>query len=118
LVTPGENYQSLLTSIREVGARGSPVFAIAEEGDRIIEQVANDVLYVSDQQEKVYDRAGDSDPASPQLQQLAAEQQALQKTLNSLDTNEGNLETVPFYSQQIGKLMNQAAELWISQHKV
>lgn len=46
LVTPGENYQSLLTSIREVGARGSPVFAIAEEGDRNIEQVANDVLYV------------------------------------------------------------------------
>jgi hypothetical protein len=72
---------------------------------------ANDVLYVSDQQEKVYDRAEGSDPTSPQLQQLAAEQQALQKTLNSLDTKLKEIsKESPFYSQQIGKLMKQAAE--------
>jgi hypothetical protein len=72
---------------------------------------ANDVLYVSDQQEKVYDRAENSDPNSPQLQQLAAEQQALQKTMQSLD---GKLKDIskesPFFSQQIDKLMKQASE--------
>ena len=72
---------------------------------------ANDVLYVSDQQEKVYDRAENSDPTSPQLQQLAAEQQALQKTLHSLDTKLKDIsKESPFYSQQIDKLMKQAHE--------
>jgi hypothetical protein len=72
---------------------------------------ANDVLYVSDQQEKVYDRAEGSDPTSPQLQQLAAEQQALQKTLHSLDTKLKDISREsPFYSQKIDKLMKQAGE--------
>ncbi len=46
LATPDETYQSLLTSIKEVRARSSPVIAIAEEGDKNIEQVANEVIYV------------------------------------------------------------------------
>ena len=46
LATPDETYQSLLTSIKEVRARSSPVLAIAEEGDKNIEQVANEVIYV------------------------------------------------------------------------
>jgi glutamine---fructose-6-phosphate transaminase (isomerizing) len=46
LAPQDENYQSLLTTIKEVGARSSPVLAIAEEGDKNIEQVANDVIYV------------------------------------------------------------------------
>jgi glutamine---fructose-6-phosphate transaminase (isomerizing) len=46
LVPQDENYRSLLTSIKEVGARSSPVLAIAEEGDKNIDQVANDVIYV------------------------------------------------------------------------
>jgi hypothetical protein len=72
---------------------------------------ANDVLYVSDQQEKVYDRAQASDPTSPQLQQLAAEQQALQKTLHSLDAKLKEMsKKSPFFSQQIDKLMKQVAE--------
>ena len=45
IATPDETYQSLLTSIKEVRARSSPVFAIAEEGDKNIEQVANEVIY-------------------------------------------------------------------------
>jgi hypothetical protein len=72
---------------------------------------ANDVLYVSDQQEKLFDRAESSDPTSPQLQQLAAEQQALQKTLHSLDTKLKDIsKESPFFSQQIDKLMKQAGE--------
>jgi glucosamine--fructose-6-phosphate aminotransferase (isomerizing) len=45
IATPDETYQSLLTSIKEVRARSSPVIAIAEEGDKNIEQVANQVIY-------------------------------------------------------------------------
>jgi glucosamine--fructose-6-phosphate aminotransferase (isomerizing) len=45
IATPDETYQSLLTSIKEVRARSSPVIAIAEEGDKNIEQVANKVIY-------------------------------------------------------------------------
>jgi glucosamine--fructose-6-phosphate aminotransferase (isomerizing) len=46
IAIPDDTYQSLLTSIKEVRARNSPVLAIAEEGDKNIEQVANDVIYV------------------------------------------------------------------------
>ncbi len=45
IATPDETYQSLLTSIKEVRARSSPVIAIAEEGDKNIAQVANEVIY-------------------------------------------------------------------------
>ena len=76
-----------------------------------MKEAANDVLYVSDQQEKVFDRAESLDPTSPQLQQLAAEQQALQKTLHSLDAKLKDIsKQSPFYSQQIDKLMTQARE--------
>jgi Domain of unknown function (DUF4175) len=76
-----------------------------------MKEAANDVLYVSDQQEKVYDQAAGTDPASPQLQQLAAEQQALQKTLNSLDAKLKDIsKESPFYSRMIDKLMKQVRE--------
>lgn len=45
IATPDETYQSLLTSIKEVRARNSPVIAIAEEGDKNIEQMANEVIF-------------------------------------------------------------------------
>jgi hypothetical protein len=84
---------------------------MGEQSAEKMKGAANDVLYVSDQQEKVFDRAENSDPTSPQLQQLAAEQQALQKTLLSLDTKLKDIsKESPFYSQQIDKLMKQARE--------
>jgi hypothetical protein len=73
---------------------------------------ANDLLYVSDQQEKVYDKAEKLDPTSPQLQQLAAEQQALQRTMESLDSKlKAISKESAFYSQQISKMMKQAQEM-------
>ncbi len=76
-----------------------------------MKEAANDALYVSDQQEKVYDRAQASDPNSLQLQQLAAEQQALRRTLQSLDTRLREIsKESPFFSQQIDKLMKQASD--------
>ncbi len=45
IATPDETYQSLLTSIKEIKARSSPVIAIAEEGDKNIEQIADEVLF-------------------------------------------------------------------------
>ena len=41
-----DTYQSMFTSIKEVRARNSPVLAIAQEGDRNIEQVANEVIFI------------------------------------------------------------------------
>ena len=46
IVASDETYQSLLTSIKEIKARNSPVIAIAERGDKNIEQVADEVLFV------------------------------------------------------------------------
>ncbi len=76
-----------------------------------MKEAANEILYVSDKQEEVIDRAEASDPTSPQLQQLAAEQQALQRTMESLDSKlrQISMES-PFYSEDIGKLMDMARE--------
>lgn len=75
-------------------------------------EAANEVLYVSERQEDVLSQAEQLDPTSPQLQQLAAEQQALQRTLDALD---GKLKDIskesPFYSTQISEFMKQAREL-------
>lgn len=76
-----------------------------------MKQAANEILYVSDKQEDVIDRAEMADPTSPQLQQLAAEQQALQRTMESLDSKLKEIsKESPFYSQDIGKLMDKARE--------
>ena len=41
-------YEKMLSNIKEVSARSSPVVAIASEGDRDIEKYVDDVLYVPD----------------------------------------------------------------------
>ncbi len=76
-----------------------------------MKEAANEILYVSDKQEDVINRAETADPTSPQLQQLAAEQQALQRTMESLDSKlkQISMES-PFYSQEIGGLMDKARE--------
>lgn len=86
----------------------------SEQGEKSAEKMkeaANEILYVSDKQEDVIDRAEAEDPTSPQLQQLAAEQQALQRTMESLDAKlrQISMES-PFYSQDIGALMDKARE--------
>ncbi|MGB5107399.1 MAG: DUF4175 family protein [Candidatus Zixiibacteriota bacterium] len=85
-----------------------------EQGQKSAEKMkeaANEILYVSDKQEDVIDRAEAEEPTSPQLQQLAAEQQALQRTMESLDAKlkQISMES-PFYSQDIGALMDKARE--------
>ena len=86
----------------------------SQHGQRSAEKMkeaANEILYVSDKQEDVIDRAESADPTSPQLQQLAAEQQALQRTMESLDTKlqQISMES-PFYSQEISGLMDKARQ--------
>lgn len=46
LTPPDDTYQSLLTSIKEIKARNSPVIAIAQKGDMDIEQIADEVIFV------------------------------------------------------------------------
>ncbi|MFH0914510.1 MAG: glutamine--fructose-6-phosphate transaminase (isomerizing) [Chloroflexota bacterium] len=46
IVSPDNTYEAMLTSIREVKARGSPVLAVAQEGDETIRQLADWVINV------------------------------------------------------------------------
>ncbi len=76
-----------------------------------MKEAANDVLYVSDKQEDVFNTAERVDPSSPELQQLAAEQQSLQRTMESLDSRLKEIsKESAFYNQQINELMNLAQE--------
>ncbi len=46
LVTPDATYDAMLTNIKEVKARGSPVIALVEEGDDVVAEVADSVISV------------------------------------------------------------------------
>jgi len=46
VVTRDHTYEKVLGNIGEVAARGAPVIAIATEGDRDVERVVDDVVYV------------------------------------------------------------------------
>ncbi len=46
IVAQDNTYKAMLTNIREVKARGSPVIALAEEGDEAIEELADSVITV------------------------------------------------------------------------
>ncbi len=74
-------------------------------------EAANDMLYMSEKQEDVYDRAEQSDPSSLELQQLAAEQQALQRTMKSLDEKLKEIgKQSPFLNKQVDELMRTAQQ--------
>ncbi len=71
----------------------------------------DDLLYVSDKQEDVFDQTEQVAPNSPQLQTLASEQQALERTLESPKAQMTDLsKESPFFQDQIGKLVDQAKE--------
>jgi glucosamine--fructose-6-phosphate aminotransferase (isomerizing) len=44
IVAQDNTYEAMLTNIKEVKARGAPVIALAEEGDKDIDQLADLVL--------------------------------------------------------------------------
>ena len=46
VVAPDNTYDAMLTGIKEVKARGSPVIALVEEGDEVVEEVADSVIAV------------------------------------------------------------------------
>jgi glucosamine--fructose-6-phosphate aminotransferase (isomerizing) len=46
VVAPDNTYDAMLTNIKEVKARGSPVIALVEEGDEVVEEVADSVITV------------------------------------------------------------------------
>ncbi len=46
VVAPDSTYDAMLTSIKEVKARGSPVLALVAEGDEVVEEVADSVIAV------------------------------------------------------------------------
>jgi len=46
IVAPDNAYDAMLTSIKEVKARNSPVLALVEEGDEVVEEVADSVIAV------------------------------------------------------------------------
>ena len=46
IVAPDSTYDTMLTSIKEVKARGSPVLALVEEGDEAVAEVADSVIAV------------------------------------------------------------------------
>jgi len=48
VVTSGSTYEKMLSNIKEVGARNGKIAAIATEGDELIKQVTEDVIYVPD----------------------------------------------------------------------
>jgi glucosamine--fructose-6-phosphate aminotransferase (isomerizing) len=41
-----DTYEAMLTSIKEIRARGVPVIALAEEGDEVVEELADRVISV------------------------------------------------------------------------
>ncbi len=46
IVAGDSTYEAMLTNIKEIKARGSPVIALAEEGDEVIEELADSVITV------------------------------------------------------------------------
>jgi glucosamine--fructose-6-phosphate aminotransferase (isomerizing) len=46
VVAPDNTYDAMLTNVKEVKARGSPVIALVEEGDEVVEEVADSVIAV------------------------------------------------------------------------
>jgi len=46
IVAPDNTYDAMLTSIKEVKARGSPVLALVAEDDEVVEEVADSVIAV------------------------------------------------------------------------
>jgi glucosamine--fructose-6-phosphate aminotransferase (isomerizing) len=46
VVAPDNTYDAMLTNVKEVKARGSPVIALVEEGDELVEEVADSVIAV------------------------------------------------------------------------
>jgi glucosamine--fructose-6-phosphate aminotransferase (isomerizing) len=46
IVAPDSTYDAMLTSIKEVKARGSPVLALVAEGDEVVGEVADSVIAV------------------------------------------------------------------------
>jgi glucosamine--fructose-6-phosphate aminotransferase (isomerizing) len=46
IVVHDSTYEAMLTNIKEIKARGSPLIALAEEGDEVIEEVADMVVTV------------------------------------------------------------------------
>lgn len=46
IVTPDATYQSMITTLKEIKARGSPVMAIAYENDELISETADYVLTI------------------------------------------------------------------------
>ncbi|TES87678.1 MAG: glutamine--fructose-6-phosphate transaminase (isomerizing) [Dehalococcoidia bacterium] len=46
IVAPDNNYEAMLTNIKEVKARSSPVLALVEEGDEVVAEVADSVIVV------------------------------------------------------------------------
>jgi len=46
IVARDNTYEAMLTSIKEIKARGSPLIALAEEGDEAIEELADSVITV------------------------------------------------------------------------
>jgi len=46
IVAPDNTYEAMLTNIKEIKARGSPLIALAEEGDEVIEELADSVITV------------------------------------------------------------------------
>jgi len=46
IVAPDNNYEAMLTNIKEVKARSSPVLALIEEGDEVVAEVADSVITV------------------------------------------------------------------------
>ena len=46
MLVQDDTYEAMLTNIKEVKSRGSPVIALAEEGDELIEEMADSVITV------------------------------------------------------------------------
>lgn len=72
-------------------------------------KAANEVLYVSEKQEGVYSESERVNPNSPELQQVAAEQQAIQKTMDALEQRLYEIgKESPFFKEQVNELMREA----------
>lgn len=85
--------------------------SMGEQSMEQMKQAFEDLMYVSDQQEDVFNSSERTSPASPQLSELAAEQQALERTLEGLCQNMKEMaKQSPFISQGMNKLMDQAKQ--------
>ncbi len=72
-------------------------------------KAADEVLYVSEKQEDIYDASEQMQSDSPQLQQVAADQQAIQKTMDALQARLDEIsKESPFFKSQVNELMQEA----------